>query len=104
MRTARGQASVETVAVLPLVFLLAVVGLQALVWAASAVEVTSAAAAGARAAARGDDAQSSARAALPGVLRAGASVSVADGSVRVSVAEPSLIPHVPRLRLEAVER
>src|SRR4051794_28547341 len=100
MRGEHGQAAVETLVALTALFALAVLALQVLVWAAAAVELSSAASAAARAASRGDDAASAARAALPGPLRGGLRVEVTAGSgVRVSLVAPRLAPFVPAVRL-----
>ena len=90
---ASGQASVEFVALLPvLAALMALAAQTALVgwalWAAG-----NAARAGARAQEVGGDARSAARQALPVALRSGASVLDRDG-VRVRVRVPALVPGV----------
>jgi hypothetical protein len=99
MRGERGQAGVETVVVLPVLFLLALLGLQALAWAASGVEASGAAAAAARAAARGDDPGAAARRAVPGLLRPGVRLEAGSGPERVSVVAPALLPGTPVLRV-----
>jgi hypothetical protein len=88
---ARGQASVEFVALLPaLAAFLAIAAQTAIVgwalWAAA-----NAARAGARAQEVGADANAAARRALPGALRSGATILDRDG-VRVRVRVPALVP------------
>jgi hypothetical protein len=88
-----GQASVEFVALLPvLAAFLAIAAQTAVVgwalWAAG-----NAARAGARAQEVGADAKAAARHALPGALRAGATIRDGDG-VRVRVRVPALVPGV----------
>jgi len=92
--SASGQASVELVAVLPVVALLAALAWQALV-AGQAVWLSgSAARAAARAASLGHDPTRAARASLPGALSPGARASsAADGAVSLSLAIPSVVGH-----------
>jgi hypothetical protein len=90
---ARGQASVEFVALLPaLAAFLALAAQTAVVgwalWAAG-----NAARAGARAQEVGGDGRAVARRALPGALRSGATVLDRDG-VRVRVRVPALVPGI----------
>jgi hypothetical protein len=99
MRSSRGQAGLEALCALPLLVLVGVLGLQALVWAAVAIEASSAAGRGARAELRGDDALSAARAALPRVLWPGLAVAATDGRVEVGVMAPALVPGIPPIRL-----
>lgn len=91
-RGVRGQATVEFVALLPLLVLVA-----ALLWQlALAGHATWAAGGAARAAARaqalGADPLTAARSALPADLRRGLKVSERDGSVRVEVRIPRVTP------------
>ena len=88
----RGQASIELVALLPLLTVLAGLGWQAVV-AGQAVWLSgSAARAAARAEALGDDPEKAAAAALPEALRGGVSVDASDsGEVRLLVTVPSVI-------------
>lgn len=92
-RSGAGQASVEFVAVLPVLavcLLLAgqVVAAGWALWAAG-----NAARTGARADQVGSSAEAAARRALPGALRGGATIHSGDG-VRVRVRVPALIPGV----------
>jgi hypothetical protein len=96
----RAQASVELVAVIPLLLaaLLAVAQLALAgyaLWSAGA-----AARAGARAAHVGGQAEAAARDSLPPPLRAGARIT-ADGPVSVSVAAPALLPGLPSIPVSA---
>lgn len=88
----RGQATVEFLALLPLVAVLALLAWQAVV-AGQAVWLSGAAArSAARAAAVGGDAPAAARRVLPGALRRGVRVRTApDGSVRVAVRVSSVL-------------
>jgi len=99
MRGERGQAAVETLVVLPVLFMLALVCVQALVWAATGVQASGAAAAAARAAARGDDAGTAARRAVPDLLRPGLRLERAPGGARISLAAPSLVPAISEVRV-----
>jgi hypothetical protein len=86
-----GQASVETVALLPLVVLVGALLWQAVV-AGQALWLSGAAArAAARAAAVGGDARAAAEGALPAPLEAGLRVRAAGGGVRVAVRVPSVL-------------
>ena len=86
-----GQASVETVALLPLVVLVGVLLWQAVV-AGQALWLSGAAArSAARAAAVGADAEAAARGALPPRLEAGLRVRAAGAGVRVAVRVPSVL-------------
>jgi hypothetical protein len=100
---ARGQASVEFVALLPVLAALLVIAAQTAVagwalWAAG-----NAARAGARAQEVGSDATSAARHALPGALRRDAVIRDADG-VRVKVRVPALVPGVTLPRVSAASK
>jgi hypothetical protein len=95
-REQRGQASVELVAVLPLL-LVCVLAVGQLVVAGYALwSAGTAARAGARAAHVGGDVEAAARSALPRPLRERARVS-AGGGVSVSVQAPPLVPGLPRI-------
>jgi pilus assembly protein CpaE len=86
-----GQATVETVALLPLVVLVGALLWQAVV-AGQALWLSGAAArAAARAAAVGGDADAAARGALPPRLEAGLRVRAAGAGVRVAVRVPSVL-------------
>jgi hypothetical protein len=86
-----GQASVETVALLPLVALVGALLWQAVV-AGQALWLSAAAArAAARAAAVGADAEAAVRATLPPRLESGVRVRAAGGGVSVAVRIPSVL-------------
>jgi hypothetical protein len=95
----RGQASVEVVAAVPALLLLALVVFQLLAVGYSAVLAGDAAEAGALAVAGGADGRAAARSAVPGWSRAGMTVEVAGSSVRVALRPPSPLAVVGR-RLE----
>jgi hypothetical protein len=88
----RGQASVELVAVLPFVALLAAFVWQCALTGHTAWLAAHAARAGARAEAVGEDPRAAARSALPAGLERGLRVEAADdGEVEVSVRVPLLL-------------
>lgn len=95
-----GTASVELVAVVPLLLLAVLVAAQIALAGQALWSASVAARAGARAALVGGDASAAARSSLPPSMRAGMRVSEADG-VEVAVEIPRLIPPLPRLRVEA---
>lgn len=100
VRREDGTASVELIAVVPVLLLAVLVAAQLalagqVLWSAGV-----AARAGARAALVGGEADVAARRALPPSLRPGARVSD-DGAVSVRVPVPRLIPGLPRLTVEA---
>jgi Flp pilus assembly protein TadG len=88
----RGQASVETVALVPVLVLLTVATWQAALAGWALVSVQSAARAAARAALAGSPARPAALAALPEGMRRGASTRIADGRVTVRVHIPAVLP------------
>lgn len=90
-----GQATLELVALLPVVLLLTGLMLQlgAVIWAIT--DTTEAARQGARAASMGQDGCSAARAALSGSLTFAAPCSPGSGSVALAVDAPILIPGFP---------
>jgi pilus assembly protein CpaE len=92
VRRETGQASVEAVAMVPAVAVVALVVLQLLAVGYASVLAGSAAEAGALALAAGANAEEGARAALPGWSRAGAKVTVGGGDVNVHLRPPSLFP------------
>jgi Flp pilus assembly protein TadG len=95
-----GTASVELVAVVPILLLALVAAAQIALAGQALWSASVAARAGARAAAVGGDAAAAARAALPSSMRAGAKVDDGEGvSVRVEV--PRLVPSLPSLRVGA---
>jgi len=88
----RGQASIELVAVLPLVLLVAAVVWQLVLLGHTAWLTAQAARAGARAEAVGRDREAAARSALPRSLERGLEVRrLPAGGVRVSVRVPLLL-------------
>jgi hypothetical protein len=95
----RGQAALELVGMLPVLFLLGLAIAQLLAVGYAVVLAGNAAEAGALAVAARADAEASARGALPGWTRAGASVRVRGGSVTVRLRPPALLAAVAR-RLE----
>jgi hypothetical protein len=101
-RTQSGQASVELVAVVPLLLLLGAVAWQLALAGHAAWVTANAARAASRADTVGRDAEAAARSALPGALERGLEVErLREGGVRVSVRMPALIRTggaPPRLR------
>jgi pilus assembly protein CpaE len=91
MSRSSGQASVETVALLPLVVLVCALLWQALLAGQAAWLAGSAAQGAARAHAVGGDPSAAARAALPSRLRRGLVVRAADSGVRVRVRVPAVV-------------
>lgn len=92
LRSEAGQASVEMVAVLPLVLLVGAVCWQFALAGHAAWLSAHAARAGARADAVGGDVGDAARSALPGALERGLEVErLRDGGVRVEVQVPLLL-------------
>jgi hypothetical protein len=87
----RGQASVELLGMLPLLVAFPLVVLQLLAVGYASVLAGSAAEAGALALAAGADPKAGVREALPGWSRAGSSVDVVAGEVRVRLKPPSLL-------------
>ena len=107
MERERGQASVELVAVLPLLVACALIAAQALPAGWALWSAGNAARAGARAEHVGGDGERAARRALPPRLRADAKVAGAGdrgGEMRVSVRAPGLIPGLDGGRFEAATR
>ena len=90
-RAATGQASVEFVAVLPLVLLVGAALWQAVVAGQAVWASAGAARAAARAEAIGADAASGARGALPASLRRGLHVDARPSGVRVDVSIPLVL-------------
>jgi hypothetical protein len=98
-----GQASVELVAIVPILLLVTLLTAQLALAGYGLWSAGVAARAGARAAYVGGDAEGAARSALPLVLRGGASVSDRDG-VGVRVEVPSLVPGVSGIPVTARTR
>jgi Flp pilus assembly protein TadG len=96
----RGQAAVEIVAMLPLLFVVVLAVCQVLVAGLAREAAHHAAQAGAMAILQGGDPATEARAAAPDWSRKRLSVAVSGRVVRVRVAPPSLVPGTGRL-LEA---
>jgi hypothetical protein len=91
-----GQASVELVAALPALLVLALVVFQLLAIGYSAVLAGNAAVAGALALAAGADARQAARRAVPGWSRAGLTVRAGHADVEVSLRPPSPLTVIGR--------
>jgi TadE-like protein len=91
-RRQRGQASIETVALLPVLLLAAVACWQAVLVGWTAVSAAHAARAAARAELVGDPPQPAAMAALPDSMRAGLAVRSDGRAVHVHVRVPAVIP------------
>jgi hypothetical protein len=100
MRSERGQASAELVAVVPLLVLVVVAAAQLAAAGWALWSAGNAARAGARAAHVGGDAERVARDALPAPLRERGEISD-DDEVRVEVRAPGLVPGIPALSVTA---
>jgi hypothetical protein len=87
----QGQGSVEFLAALPVVVVVALTAAQLLAVGYSSVLAGNAAEAGALALAGGGDPRAAARAAMPGWSRARARVNVEGGEVRVRLRPPTLL-------------
>lgn len=90
-RDASGQATVELIAVLPLVAVVVAVLCQVVVTGQALWSSAGAARAAARAQAIGGDALAAARAAVPAAVRHGLGVRTSGDEVRVSVAVPLVL-------------
>src|SRR6266480_887905 len=101
--TSAGQASVELVAVVPILVGLALLVGQLAVAGWALWSAGNAARAGARAAYVGGAVAKAARSALPAPLRDGARVDAGNG-VEVTVRAPALLPGVPRIPISARTR
>jgi len=88
----QGQATVETIAAIPLLLLAGAMALQLLVAGYVVTLADGAAEAGALALASGRPAREAATAALPAWAEAGAAVSVRGGEVSVRLRPPSPVP------------
>jgi len=103
----RGQASVELLAILPLLVACALIAAQALSAGWALWSAGNAARAGARAEHVGGDGARAARRALPPRLREDARVTGPDekqDEIRVSVRAPALIPNLDSGRFEAATK
>jgi hypothetical protein len=99
-RSERGQASVELIAIVPALLVLAILAAQLAVAGWALWSAAGSARAGARVAAVGGDAPAAARLALPPALRGGSRIDTTDG-VEVSVDTPALVPGIPSVRVSA---
>jgi len=97
----RGQASVELVAVLPILLALALLCAQVAVAGYGAWSAANAARAGARATAVGGDARAAAASAVPAQFRSGIEVRD-EHDVSVALRAPSLLPGVEGVPVRAV--
>ncbi len=96
MKPEKGQASVETIALVPVVLVLGALAWQLALAGHAAWMSAHAARAGARADVVGRDPRAAARSALPGALRRGLEVRrLRAGGVRVRVRVPLLVPGSP---------
>ena len=102
-RRSSAQASVEFVALLPLLAAFLAIAAQIVVVGWTLWSAGNAARAGARAEQVGTDAEAAARHALPGALRPGAVIKRSDG-VRVQVRVPALVPGVELPTVSAASR
>ncbi|MDX6640611.1 MAG: hypothetical protein QOF12_1622 [Solirubrobacteraceae bacterium] len=100
-RDANGQASVELVALMPLVGLVVLALWQAVLVGQAVWSSAGAARAAARAQAVGRDPLAAARGAVPGTLRAGIRVSAAGAGVRVHVPVPLAFTNTRLTTIEA---
>jgi hypothetical protein len=91
LQSAAGQASVEALAMVPLLLAVGLGALQLLAVGYASVLAGGAAEAGALALAAGGDARAGAREALPGWSRSKASIRVEHGEVEVRLRPPSLL-------------
>ena len=89
---AAGQATIELVAALPLVFAVGVGVVQLLAAGLCREAAASAAEAGARAMLQGDDPRGAARGALPGWARGGSWIHVDGRRVEVRITPPRIVP------------
>lgn len=94
LRSERGQASVELVALLPLLVAVALAILQALAAGVASELAGHAAQSGAVALAEGRDGAAAARASLPGWARSRVRVEVHGARLQVRVTPPSLLPGI----------
>jgi hypothetical protein len=100
VRSQRGQASAELIAIVPLLLVSGVALVQALVGCCALLSAGEAARAAARIAHVGGDARAAAKAALPALLQP-AEVDVDQSKVRIEVQAPVLLPGIPDLTVSA---
>ena len=91
MSSARGQATVEAIALVPVLLIVGVGLMQLLAVGYASVLAGGAAEAGALALARGTDPRASALRALPGWSEANARIALEDGRVQVRLRPPSVL-------------
>lgn len=91
MSSARGQATVETIALVPVLLIVGVGLMQLLAVGYASVLAGGAAEAGALALARGTDPRAAALRALPGWSEANARIAVEGGRVQVRLRPPSVL-------------
>lgn len=102
MGSQRGQATIETVVLLPVLAACSVGAWQVVLVAWTLVSVGDAAHAGARAVLSHEPPRPAIVSALPGSMRQGVSVETAGGRLRVTVRVPSVIPgFAPRVTAAA---
>jgi hypothetical protein len=92
MESDRGQATIETLAVLPVLLGLAVAGWQGLLVGWTALEAQQAARAAARAALGGEPPRAVALASLPAAMRDGLGLERTGGRLILHVTVPSVVP------------
>ena len=92
MRQHRGQATVETIILLPLALLLGVAAWQGVLIGWTAVEAQDAARQAARARLSGEPVEQAAAAALPGSMRDGLTVETGRQDIRLRVHVPAIVP------------
>ncbi len=100
IRSQRGQAAAELVAIVPIAIAVLALVAQLAIAGFSLWTAGDAARAGARAAAVGGDPEAAARSALPGWLEGGAEIDTA-GPVEVNVRAPAVVPGVPAIEVGA---
>ena len=92
VKSDRGQATIETLALLPVMFGLAIAGWQGLLVGWTALEAQQAARAAARAALGGEPPRAVALASLPAAMRDGLCLERTGGRLILHVTVPSVVP------------